>query len=133
MPLTRCRRCRCCHLTIVRPQGPRVKLWLQEAFDAVFLSRRYGDMGNGNGPGSTLEATAQIRPLLRDLILRLNATSLIDLGCGAMSWQPALLQASDPHALPLHGIIKLAAQQGLGALAVGLQAWAHSAAGAAAL
>lgn len=73
-------------------QARAVKAWLQEVFDTSFRTRRHGEAGGGNGAGSTLEATAHTRKLLAGLILRLNASSLIDVGCGTMFWQPALLQ-----------------------------------------
>jgi hypothetical protein len=43
-------------------------------------------------PGSSLERTANIQKVLRDVISRYNITSMLDSSCGSMFWMPLALQ-----------------------------------------
>lgn len=65
----------------------------QSAFSRVYSKKLWGDdAGRGAGPGSTPEATQTLSALLAHLVLTLNLTSMLDVPCGAMAWQPGVLE-----------------------------------------
>ena len=64
----------------------------ERAFSRVYAKKLWGDdAGRGAGPGSTPEATQALSALLAHLVITLNITSMLDVPCGAMAWQPGVL------------------------------------------
>ena len=64
----------------------------ERAFSRVYSKKLWGDdAGRGAGPGSTPEATQALLALLAHLVLTLNVSSMLDVPCGAMAWQPDVL------------------------------------------
>jgi hypothetical protein len=64
----------------------------EDAFERVYSQRLWGDnAGLGAGPGSTPEATQTLSALLAHIVVTLNITSMLDVPCGAMAWQPRAL------------------------------------------
>ena len=60
----------------------------------MYEDKLWGDnAGLGAGPGSTPEATQTLSALLTHLVVTLNITSMLDVPCGAMAWQPRMLDA----------------------------------------
>jgi hypothetical protein len=60
------------------------------AFDAIFRSNGWGSDESVSGPGSTADATAQLRAALPEIFRRLNITSVLDAGCGDLNWMRQL-------------------------------------------
>ena len=63
----------------------------ERAFSRVYAERLWGNAGKGAGPGSTPEATQALSALLAHVVLKHNISSLLDVPCGAMAWQPRVL------------------------------------------
>ena len=64
----------------------------ERAFSRVYSKKLWGDdAGRGAGPGSTPQATQTLSALLAHIVLTLNISSMIDVPCGAMAWQPGVL------------------------------------------
>ena len=64
----------------------------QEGFRLIYAGGHWSDAGGGSGQGSTLPMTAALRALLFDLVPALGVRSFLDAGCGAMHWQPLVLE-----------------------------------------
>ena len=64
----------------------------ERAFSRVYSKKLWGDdAGRGAGPGSTPQATQALSALLAHVVLTLNISSMVDVPCGAMAWQPGVL------------------------------------------
>ena len=64
----------------------------ERAFSQVYANKTWGDdAGLGAGPGSTPQATQALSALLAHVVLTYNISSMLDVPCGAMAWQPHML------------------------------------------
>ncbi len=61
-----------------------------EAFGDIYRSNAWGSEESVSGPGSTSDATAQIRAALPDIFRRLEIKSVLDAGCGDLNWMRQL-------------------------------------------
>ena len=66
---------------------------LQERFSHIYATSAWGTEGNGSGVGSSLAATVLLVSIVRAVVLAYNIQALLDAPCGAMAWQPRLLEA----------------------------------------
>lgn len=64
----------------------------QETFRKMFHQNDWGSSESVSGPGSTLEATVEIRTKLPDLLRRLKVKTLLDAPCGDFNWMPLVLK-----------------------------------------
>lgn len=80
-------------LGLRRTTDPRVSGTLAEKFTGIYEKGIWTE-GHGNvpgsGAGSTLAATEALRANLPALLAKLEATSLLDVGCGDMHWMSKL-------------------------------------------
>ena len=64
----------------------------QRAFTKVYAGSFWGSGGGGSGAGSTLQYTKPLRALLKRLVETLGIDSLVDIPCGAATWQDVLVK-----------------------------------------
>ena len=68
---------------------------LRSKFERVYEYAVWGDgaetAGGGSGAGSTLTGSENARKYLPQIIAQLSVESILDVGCGAMSWMPGVL------------------------------------------
>lgn len=57
-----------------------------EIFSDYARSNKWGDKDSKSGKGSNLEATAEVRRVLPDLLRELGARSMLDVPCGDFFW-----------------------------------------------
>jgi SAM-dependent methyltransferase len=57
-----------------------------EIFSDYARSNKWGDKDSVSGKGSNLEATAEVRRILPELLRNLGATSILDVPCGDFFW-----------------------------------------------
>lgn len=67
---------------------------MTQSFSEVYRHRKWGNDGGGSGGGSTLNATASVRKYFNDFFIKkkIKHARFLDAPCGAMLWQPALLE-----------------------------------------
>lgn len=58
----------------------------EQIFSTYARTNKWGDEASLSGKGSNLEATAELRRILPDLLRNLGATSLLDVPCGDFFW-----------------------------------------------
>lgn len=68
---------------------------LSRIFDHIFQENVWGSLETRSGLGSTLIATAQLRPLLAEVLQGLGIRTLLDAGCGDVNWMQALTSQID--------------------------------------
>jgi glycosyltransferase involved in cell wall biosynthesis len=72
------------------PASYEAKLESQRVFSEIFETGAWGATETASGPGSTMEATAQIRPAIARLCEELNVRSILDIPCGSCHWMSQL-------------------------------------------
>lgn len=61
---------------------------LAETFDAVYRENAWGGTESRSGPGSSMEATTNVRFWLQRMYESLSFDSVLDIGCGESTWWP---------------------------------------------
>lgn len=61
-----------------------------EAFGNIFGENAWGSEESVSGPGSTLDATSQLRAALPDVFRTLGIATVLDAGCGDLNWMRQL-------------------------------------------
>jgi len=64
---------------------------MERVFTSIYKQRAWGDRGGGSGPGSDAAFCAPLADFLTAHLRERGARSLVDLGCGAMTWMPAVV------------------------------------------
>jgi len=64
----------------------------QEGFRMIYEFSHWSDEGGRSGHGSSLLGAASDTDFLVDFLDRFNVHSLLDAGCGSMTWQPVMLE-----------------------------------------
>ena len=74
--------------------GSQIELDLvtQHKFEDIYDSRRWSTDNGGSGTGSSLAVTQYAMSCVRTVVNRFQITSMADVPCGGMHWQPFLLR-----------------------------------------
>ena len=67
----------------------------QKAFQKIFVENKWANKESVSGPGSTHSATAELLPLLKDLLDRRGVTTVIDAPCGDFNWIKPIAERVD--------------------------------------
>lgn len=59
---------------------------VEQVFTYIYRTNKWGDQESCSGKGSNLEATAQLRRVLPELLQRIDARTVLDIPCGDFHW-----------------------------------------------
>lgn len=63
---------------------------MDEVFDRIYRTNGWAGQESLSGPGSGASATWRTAQAVQELVARLGARSVLDVGCGDCAWMPEL-------------------------------------------
>lgn len=61
-------------------------------FETIYANFLWGKSGEGSGPGSTIDFTANARAILRNIVDEYSINTMLDAPCGSFHWMPLFLR-----------------------------------------